>query len=74
MSDPGLVSKLNRNFLRERRPSPTSAACSTSEVEEIAIHRTLRRDFGLTSADLADLDVELAIEAGLLSRPKPPER
>lgn len=36
---------------------------------DIDLQRRLRRDLRLSSADIAELDIELAIEAGLLTPP-----
>ncbi|WP_185745059.1 hypothetical protein [Bosea sp. AK1] len=46
------------------------AAAVDDAVEDIENQRRLRRDLKLTSEDIAEIDIELAIAAGLLSRPK----
>jgi hypothetical protein len=38
---------------------------------DLDIQRRLRRDLKLTSGEILEIDVELAIEAGLLKRPRP---
>ncbi|AZO77499.1 hypothetical protein B5U98_22795 [Bosea sp. Tri-39] len=54
--------------------SRTRAAANSPRHNEVPIdletHRRLRRDLKLTSQDIAEIDLELAIEAGLLSKPK----
>lgn len=37
---------------------------------DLDTHRTLRCDLKLTSQDIAEIDLELAVEAGLLKAPK----
>ena len=55
---------------RKRSPSDMPAAAVDDAVEDIEIQRRLRRDLKLTSEDIAEIDIELAIAAGLLSKPK----
>jgi hypothetical protein len=44
---------------------------STEIPIDLDIQRRLRRDLKLTSEEILEIDIELAIEAGLLKRPKP---
>jgi hypothetical protein len=44
---------------------------STEAPIDLDIQRRLRRDLKLTSRDILKIDIELAIEAGLLKRPRP---
>jgi len=74
MPGPRRVYKIRRDRKRILPVSRASSAASSSAVANIEICRTLRRDFGLNSADIANLDIDLAIEAGLLSRPARPKR
>ncbi len=37
---------------------------------DIAVQRRLRRDLGLTTKEIEAIDIEIAIEAGLLNRPR----
>jgi hypothetical protein len=39
-------------------------------VEDLETQRRLRRDLKLTDEDIAGIDLDLAIQAGLLSEPK----
>ena len=55
---------------RKRSPSDLPANAVDDAVEDIETQRRLRRDLKLTSEDIAEIDIELAIAAGLLSRPK----
>ncbi|KPF67279.1 hypothetical protein IP69_13845 [Bosea sp. AAP35] len=41
-----------------------------NDVEDLETQRRLRRDLKLTDEDIAGIDLDLAIEAGLLSEPK----
>lgn len=43
---------------------------STKNPIDLETQRRLRRDLKLTSEDIAEIDLELAIEAGLLKKPK----
>lgn len=42
----------------------------TEDPIDLETQRRLRRDLKLTSSDIAEIDLELAIEAGLLKKPK----
>ncbi|RYF30700.1 MAG: hypothetical protein EOO23_04550 [Comamonadaceae bacterium] len=53
----------SRKRLVADKPALTEDDC----VEDIEIQRRLRRDLMLTSEDIASIDIELAIAAGLLS-------
>lgn len=55
---------------RKRPPSHMPATAVDDAVEDIEIQRRLRRDLKLTSEDIAEIDIELAIAAGLLSPKK----
>jgi hypothetical protein len=44
---------------------------STEIPIDLDIQRRLRRDLKLTSEEILEIDIELAIEASLLNRPKP---
>lgn len=74
MSGPSRDSKVSRVRKRNQPKPNASTLARPGEVADIETHRTLRRDFGLTGADIADFDIDLAIEAGLLSRPARPQR
>lgn len=57
---------------RKRKPSNTPLPAADAAVEDLEIQRRLRRDLKLTTEEIAEIDIELAIEAGLLSKPKRP--
>ena len=42
---------------------------SQKALVALAIQRRLRRDLGLNSSDIDDIDIDLALECGLLSPP-----
>lgn len=41
----------------------------TSAIADIATHRVLRRTLGLSPEEIAQIDLDLAVEAGLLKKP-----
>lgn len=49
------------------KPKPVQKAAAT--IVDLQTQRRLRCDLQLTSADLAQIDVSLAIEAGLIKKP-----
>ena len=53
-----------------KRPVP-EMPLSTEIPIDLDIQRRLRRDLKLTSEEILEIDIKLAIEAGLLKRPKP---
>ncbi len=61
----GLMPKPNRR----KRPA-AEMPLSTENPIDLETQRRLRRDLKLTSEDIAEIDLELAIEAGLLKKPK----
>jgi hypothetical protein len=56
--------KCSRNKYRSDK-----AADIPSIVIDIATHRVLRRILGLSQEDITQIDLHLAVEAGLLKRP-----
>ena len=52
------------------RPRAGSAKKTHDVVEEFETQRRLRRDLKLTDDDIAGIDLDLAMEAGLISKPK----
>ncbi|RXT52471.1 hypothetical protein B6S44_16985 [Bosea sp. Tri-44] len=55
---------------KSRKRPAAEAPHSTETPIDLDTQRRLRRDLKLTSEDLAEIDIELAIDAGLLKRPK----
>ena len=51
------------------RPRTGQTKQIESVVEEFETQRRLRRDLKLSDEDIAGIDLELAIEAGLISKP-----
>lgn len=54
-----------------KEPSKQKAkpALQAVTIVDLEMQRRLRRDLQLTSGDLAQIDVSLAIEAGLIKKP-----
>ncbi|PZR81352.1 MAG: hypothetical protein DI537_38340 [Stutzerimonas stutzeri] len=54
------------------KPQPRTGSTKKSDhvVEDLETQRRLRRDLNLANEDIAGIDMDLAIEAGLLSKPK----
>lgn len=56
---------------KSRTRAAADAPRSDKTPIDLQTQRRLRRDLKLTTKDIAKIDIELAIEAGLLTRPKP---
>ena len=67
----GFLSKRRMTAHKSLKPRPTlgPAEIRRDIVEDLETQRRLRRDLKLTDEDLADIDLDVAIEAGLLSKP-----
>ncbi len=55
---------------KSRKRPAAEMPLSTENPIDLETQRRLRRDLKLTSEDIAEIDLELAIEAGLLKKPK----
>jgi hypothetical protein len=53
---------------RKQKPSNPPVLPSNDQIEDLEIQRRLRRDLKLTTDDIANIDIELAIQAGLLRK------
>lgn len=51
-------------------PRPAAERASENVVEDISTQRRLRRELRLGDREIAEIDLELAVEAGLLPKPK----